>query len=67
MKIEFRLNIGISNVERCQVIDFDDDLIDGMTPEQVQKFLDDEWRNWSANYIDGSARIVEGSGKARTT
>ena len=58
MKIEFTLNIG-GREKRVEIIEFDDDLIDGMTPQQVANFLEDEWKHWSANYIDGSARIVE--------
>jgi hypothetical protein len=51
MKVIFTLSIGFSGAKRQEEFEVEDDITDDQ--------LDQDWQDWSANYIDGGWRKVE--------
>ena len=59
-KLKVTLNIGLSNSEQSDIIDIsDDEWGDCKTDAEKDKLIDGYWIDWSSNYIDGGAWIVD--------
>jgi hypothetical protein len=56
MKVRFTLSIGLVG-KRTEIVEYDDNEFDGMTQEELHSFLDEEWKEWTYNYIDGGFEI----------
>ena len=48
MKVEFTLSTGFAAARRIEIFDYDDDVTD--------EELDEDWKDWIWNYIDGGPR-----------
>jgi hypothetical protein len=57
-KIKCTLSIGLVGKQE-DIIEVDDEEVDGLTEDELSDYLDDFWNYWSSNYIDGSARILD--------
>lgn len=64
-KIQFTLSIGFSGVghEEEDTLEgwtgINEYALSAMTDEQAEDALEDAWRDWSSNYIDGGWRKAE--------
>jgi hypothetical protein len=59
-KLKVSLSIGYAGARRDDVIEIDDDdWNDCDTEEDREKLIDEYWTDWSQQYIDGGAEIVE--------
>ena len=59
-RIKLYLSIGFVGDEHVEYIDIDDEEWNALTEKEKDIRLNDEWENWSGNYIDGHA-VVEPS------
>ena len=59
-KMRVTLGIGFANADQEDVIDIDEDeWSECKTDDQREELMNDYWRDWSNNYIDGSTEIIE--------
>ena len=59
-KLKVTLNIGRSNSEQTEIIDIcDEEWSDCKTVDEKDKLIHGYWRDWSNEYIDGGAWIVD--------
>ncbi len=55
MKYKVTLSIGFHGAEHNDILDVcDEEIADCETDEELQRLLDDYWKDWAWNYIDGS-------------
>lgn len=59
MKIKVTLSIGLVGCEHKDEIDIPDEELEGMSAEEIDARLDEEWKEWAWNYIDGGATIIK--------
>lgn len=52
MKVNFSLSIGLSGCDQEETVEIDDKDIEGLSPGEIEEFLDDEAKLWASNYID---------------
>ena len=52
--IKVSLSIGFAGDVREETIDIPDDELDGLSAEEKEDVYEGYWKEWSANYIDGS-------------
>ena len=59
-QIKVSLGIGFAIATREDIIDIDEaEWNECETDEQREDLINDYWRDWSNNYIDGGAELVE--------
>lgn len=58
-KYEFNLSIGFVNGNRKEIIDIADEDIENLSEEELEKYLEQYWKDWSNNYIEGSFHKVK--------
>ncbi|AUJ23145.1 DUF7167 family protein [Virgibacillus dokdonensis] len=58
-KVSFTLRIGLANCLQEDIFTLEELGYDPNIDIDLDKFLEDQWREWSMNYIDGSFRIKE--------
>lgn len=59
-KIKVTLNIGYLTAIREDVIEIDDqEWTDCETDEERDVLKDEYWKNWSNEYIEGEAELIE--------
>ncbi len=59
-KIKVTLSIGIANARQEDVLEInDDEWNDCDTEEERQDLMDEYWKYWSNDYIDGGVELVE--------
>ena len=59
-KIKVSLSIGFVNCRHEEEIDIDDDeWNDCETDEQREELMDEYWKEWSANFIDGVCELID--------
>jgi len=49
------LNIGLSGCKREEVIEIQDEELEGLSGEDRQSVIDDYWNQWAWNFVDGGA------------
>ncbi len=60
-RLKVTLSIGFANARHMGILEIDEqDWADCETPEQKEDLIEEYWTDWSSNYIDGSAEIIEG-------
>jgi hypothetical protein len=58
--IKVSLNIGISNASQEDELDIDEDEWDACeTDEDRDELVNEYWKDWMWNYIDGYSELVE--------
>jgi len=58
--IKVSLNIGISNASQEDELDIDEDEWDACeTDEDRDELMNEYWKDWMWNYIDGYSALVE--------
>ena len=57
IKVKFTLGIGFAGArhEEKVTIEFEDDT----TKEEIENIIEEEWKEWTYNYIDGGWDIIE--------
>lgn len=55
MKVRMTLNIGLSGCKREEVIEIQDEELEGLSGEDRQSVIDDYWNQWAWDRIDGGA------------
>ena len=59
-KIKVTLSIGFANATQEDTLDIPDDEWESCeTDDEREKMIDEYWRDWAWNYIDGGAWIEE--------
>jgi hypothetical protein len=59
-KLKVSLSIGFPGACRGDVIEIDDDEWEACdTDEKKEDLINEYWADWSNNYIDGGASLVE--------
>ena len=59
-QIKVSLSIGLANATQKDIIDIDEtEWSECETDEQREDLINEYWRDWSVNYIDGDAELVE--------
>ncbi|PFK62352.1 hypothetical protein COJ09_06875 [Bacillus thuringiensis] len=53
-KVRFTLSIGYAGAKHDETFTLDELGYDPKVDKDVEKFLEEQWREWSNNYIDGS-------------
>jgi len=51
-KFIFTLNIGL-NGGRKEEVEIPDEELEGLEEQEKQSFMEDYWKEWSGEYIDG--------------
>ena len=59
VKIKLELSIGFPGAKHEEVAEIPKSEIDGLSPDELQEYLNDYWKEWSNMYIDGYAGILE--------
>lgn len=60
MKAKVSLSIGFSGCSQDDVIEIDDDELKNCeTDEERENLLNEYWKEWSNNYIDGSIDLID--------
>ena len=60
-KMRVTLGIGFASASQEDVIDINEDEWDAcLNDDQREELMNDYWRDWSNNYIDGGTEIIEG-------
>lgn len=60
-KVKFTFSIGYAGAEHMDVFSLNEL---GYSPEQdtdLERFLEEQWREWKNNYIDGTWVILKGA------
>lgn len=57
MKFSFTLSIGYHGAKHEDIMDYPE--CDDMSEEEREEFLNQEWQEWSNDYIDGGWWPVE--------
>lgn len=57
-KLKLTLGIGLSGATREEIIEIPAEELEGLTEDERNEVLDDYWRDWSNNYIDGGVEIL---------
>lgn len=57
-KFRFTLNIGLP-IEQSEIVEIDDDELEGLTDEAKDRYLKHEHREWASNFIDGSWEEID--------
>jgi len=55
LKVRMTLNIGLSGCKREEVIEIQDEELEGLSGEDRQSVIDDYWNQWAWNFVDGGA------------
>lgn len=55
-KVQFTLSIGYISASRKEVVDMD---FEGMSQDEIEEEIDEAWKEWAWNYIDGGPHIIE--------
>lgn len=58
MKLKMTLSIGLANATRSEVIEFDDTEVP-TDQEEIEEWMNEMWKEWAWEHIDGSVDIVE--------
>ncbi len=58
-KVKMRLSIGLANAEQRDTVEFECDEIKGKTPDEIEEFIHEAWKEWAWQYIDGGPEMVE--------
>lgn len=59
-KIRVSLSIGYSNASQEDEIEISEqEWAECKTDEEREALIDDYWRDWSNNFIDGGAELIE--------
>ena len=59
-KIRVTLSIGFAGAKHEDIIEIDDEEWDACnTDDEREDLINDYWRDWSNNYIDGGAELIE--------
>ncbi len=59
-QIKVSLGIGFANATQKDIINIDEtEWSECETDEQRDELINDYWRDWSNNYIDGGAELIE--------
>lgn len=60
MKVEFTVTIGLVGCRRTRTFTIDDEEVEGMTDEQIERYIADEYyADWLNEIADGSWEIIE--------
>jgi len=60
MKAKVTLSIGYPTATREDVIEIDnDDWNACLNKDQREELLNELWRTWALNYVDGGANLIE--------
>ena len=57
-QVKLTLGIGFAGANHEETIEIPDEELEGLTGDEKNAVLDDYWKDWSANYIDGGAEIL---------
>lgn len=65
-KVTFTLSIGYYGANQRDTFDIEDEFnfiegVDYETEEELEELLEEEWKEWSRNYIDGGFHLEEES------
>lgn len=58
-KVVFTLSIGYQGAYHKETFTLDELGYDSSVDTDLEKFLEESWKDWSTNYIDGGFRIVK--------
>ena len=58
-RIRLTLGIGFAGAKHEEYIEIPDEELDGLDENETNSLLNDYWADWSSDYIDGGAEIVE--------
>lgn len=59
MKVKMTLSIGLANAEQKDTLEFDDDDVKDLSPDELDKFLYEAWKDWIWEHIDGGPTVIE--------
>jgi hypothetical protein len=60
MRLKVHLSIGYPTAVHDDIIEVDDtEYAECKTDEEREKLLDEHWREWAWNYIEGGFEVVE--------
>jgi hypothetical protein len=60
IKVKLSLNIGLANASQEDEHEVEvDDNWNGLTEDEREEFLNEYWKDWSSNYIDGYCAVIE--------
>ncbi|WJE51131.1 hypothetical protein QRE66_17670 [Bacillus cereus] len=58
-KVRFTLSIGYAGAKHDETFTLNEFRYDPKTDKNVEYFLEEQWKEWSANYIDGGWSFEE--------
>ncbi|KIV56203.1 DUF7167 family protein [Aneurinibacillus migulanus] len=58
-KYEFRVSTGYVGCKRTEIVEIDEDELAGMTEEEKEEYVEEEWAQWVWENIDGGFSKVE--------
>lgn len=56
---QYTLSIGFHGAEHEDVREFDDKELEGMTEEEIEKYVEEDYLTWRGNYLDGWFRRID--------
>lgn len=59
-EVRFTLSIGYAGAKHDETFTLNELGYNPETDKDVEAFLEEEWKEWSANYIDGGWSLKEG-------
>ncbi len=57
-QLKVTLGIGFIGATHEDIIDIPDEYLDELTKDEVNEVINDYWKDWSNNYIDGGAELI---------
>ena len=57
-QVKLTLGIGFAGANHEDTIEIPDEELEGLNEDEKNAVLDDYWKDWSANYIDGGVEIL---------
>jgi len=57
-QVRLTLGIGFSGANHEDIIEIPDEELEGLNEGETNEVLDDYWKDWSGNYIDGGAELL---------
>lgn len=57
MQVKFTLSVGMQG-RREETIEIPDADVEGLSADELETYLGEQWQAWIWNYIDGGAEVV---------
>jgi hypothetical protein len=59
MARKYRYTLGVGYAKQMDERIFDDEELDGMSDEEIEKYVNEDYEAWTSNFIDGGFERID--------